>query len=95
MENCKTSREQLFERYEAEQGKTTHGLMVAFNEKMGIWEISTQTIYNWKNGKTIDDRYLRHAMTVYPETDWRYQFAADLLVVEWPEEPAPVGEGEQ
>lgn len=58
-------------------------LLQLFNERMGVWKISTQTIYNWYRGVgAVDTRYLDYAMEIYQPDDWRYQMAHDLLEAE-------------
>lgn len=51
-----------------------------WNEGMGRYAITRQTLYKWENGGSKPDpRILEHALAVYAPDDPRYQIASELL----------------
>lgn len=63
-------------------GRRRKGFLVAFNESMGCFAISRQTLYRWERGAVLPDgRILAHAVTAYPAGDWRRELAEKMLTV--------------
>lgn len=65
-------------------GKARRGKVAAFwkyfNEDMGTFGVTYQTVSNWAAGRYNPDRRLmRYAMAVYPEGDPRHELAAQLV----------------